>query len=108
KALYNQLFLDATTHSKAYTNPVDSITVLIHGAISLTALRDQANKISLAGYSFDGVGALKYLTGLDLKATGPIVDITQANPDLSLIKGLFNQLFQDGVTRSPAYAKPVQ
>ena len=114
--LFNQLFLDATTHSNAYADPVASITDLIHGAIYLTALRDPANIVKVKGtradgttydYEMDGVAALKYLTGLDLGESGPLVNLAQATPSLTLIKGLFTQLFLDATTHSNAYADPV-
>ena len=51
----------------------------------------------------DGVAALKYLTGLDLGESGPLVDLKQAKPSLALITGLFNQLFLNATTHSNAY-----
>ena len=114
--MFNQLFLDATTHSNAYADPVASITDLIHGAIYLTALRDPANIVKVKGtradgstydYEMDGVAALKYLTGLDLGESGPLVDLNAGdNLSLALITGLFNQLFLDATTHSNAYADP--
>ena len=89
-------------------DPVASITDLIHGAIYLTALRDPANDVTVDGYSENGIQSLIDLTGVNFGKTGPLIDLTQPVPNLTLLKVLFAQLFSDANTRTSNYISPAQ
>src|SRR5439155_17794 len=97
------------THNvAAYDHPKQAVIDLNHGTVYLASLRDSTNDVSLEGFTKGGIESIRDFTGIDLGASGPLVNVNEENPSNEKVRTLFYQLFSDANTHSPAYDHPRQ